>query len=383
MSTCRRSPIASTPTSRRSSTRSKVLEIQPQVMTNGAAALIEEAAQTKITGEEERYSGTDLVTLQANVDGAKEVFDLVSPLLVTSTSSSTTTSRRSSRGAGRSLDEYRTSDGLRALQRGERGRPRQAQDVDGRAERAAEPGLGVARPAGQRVGRCALAWLLAAPAPRRGGRGHGRRRLRAARCSRRAGRRAPGDSRPAELPRVDRRRGSRSRARTRAGITTPSQRHAIVAAFDMTAADRGELVEMFQAATTETRALMAGEVARGAQQAAAATRQPDRRCRAAARRPHDHLRRRCVAVRRSVRARATRSPASSSRMPAFPNDDPAADQSHGDLLVQVCAATPEGCNHALRRVMRVTRDVAHVAVDAARASRSRTRSAPDARRSAT
>ncbi len=59
----------------------EVVEIQPQVMTNGAAALIEEAAQTKITGEEERYSGTDLVTLQANVDGANKVFVLVSPLL--------------------------------------------------------------------------------------------------------------------------------------------------------------------------------------------------------------------------------------------------------------------------------------------------------------
>ena len=33
-------------------------------MVNGAAGLIEEAAQTKITGEEERYSHTDLDTLR-------------------------------------------------------------------------------------------------------------------------------------------------------------------------------------------------------------------------------------------------------------------------------------------------------------------------------
>ncbi len=45
-------------------------------MTNGAAGLIEEAAQTKITGEEERYSKTDLYTLQANVDGAHKIFVL-------------------------------------------------------------------------------------------------------------------------------------------------------------------------------------------------------------------------------------------------------------------------------------------------------------------
>jgi iron uptake system component EfeO len=59
----------------------KGLEIQPQVMTNGAAALIEEAANTKITGEEERYSKTDLVTFAANVEGSRKVFDLVEVLL--------------------------------------------------------------------------------------------------------------------------------------------------------------------------------------------------------------------------------------------------------------------------------------------------------------
>jgi iron uptake system component EfeO len=57
------------------------LEIQPQVMTNGAAALIEEAANTKITGEEERYSKTDLATFAANVEGSRKVFDLVEVLL--------------------------------------------------------------------------------------------------------------------------------------------------------------------------------------------------------------------------------------------------------------------------------------------------------------
>ena len=50
----------------------KGLEIQPQVMTNGSAALIEEAANTKITGEEERYSKTDLATFAANVEGLEK-----------------------------------------------------------------------------------------------------------------------------------------------------------------------------------------------------------------------------------------------------------------------------------------------------------------------
>lgn len=59
------------------------LAIQPGVMTNGAAALIEEASQGKITGEEERYSHTDLITFTANVDGAKKIVELLTPVLST------------------------------------------------------------------------------------------------------------------------------------------------------------------------------------------------------------------------------------------------------------------------------------------------------------
>ena len=55
----------------------RALKVTPEAMTNGAAALIEEAAQTKVTGEEERYSRTDLVTLAANLDGARTVFNLI------------------------------------------------------------------------------------------------------------------------------------------------------------------------------------------------------------------------------------------------------------------------------------------------------------------
>jgi len=57
------------------------LTITPDVMVNGAAGLIEEAAQTKITGEEERYSRTDLDTFAANVEGARVIYQGVSGLL--------------------------------------------------------------------------------------------------------------------------------------------------------------------------------------------------------------------------------------------------------------------------------------------------------------
>jgi iron uptake system component EfeO len=90
----------------------KVLKIQPQVMTNGAGALIEEAAQTKITGEEERYSGTDLVTLQANVDGSNEVFVLVSPMLATVNKQLNDDIEAQFSKVQALLDPYRTADGF-------------------------------------------------------------------------------------------------------------------------------------------------------------------------------------------------------------------------------------------------------------------------------
>ena len=50
-------------------------------MASGATDLINEAATAKITGEEERYSNTDFIVFQANVDGAMEVFTLLKPYL--------------------------------------------------------------------------------------------------------------------------------------------------------------------------------------------------------------------------------------------------------------------------------------------------------------
>jgi iron uptake system component EfeO len=63
-------------------TRVSTLTIPPKKMVGGAADLIEEVASTKISGEEDRYSHTDLWDFQANVDGARKIFDLLHPLLL-------------------------------------------------------------------------------------------------------------------------------------------------------------------------------------------------------------------------------------------------------------------------------------------------------------
>jgi iron uptake system component EfeO len=48
---------------------------------NGAKELLDEVATAKITGEEETWSHTDLYDIQANVEGAKEAFELLEPIL--------------------------------------------------------------------------------------------------------------------------------------------------------------------------------------------------------------------------------------------------------------------------------------------------------------
>ncbi|WP_380177412.1 iron uptake system protein EfeO [Kalamiella sp. sgz302252] len=57
------------------------LAFPPAKVVGGAADLIEEVASSKISGEEDRYSRTDLWDFQANIDGAQKIVELLRPLL--------------------------------------------------------------------------------------------------------------------------------------------------------------------------------------------------------------------------------------------------------------------------------------------------------------
>jgi iron uptake system component EfeO len=59
----------------------KTLEFPPAAVALGPAELIEEVSEGKITGEEDRYSHTDLWDFDANVDGSKKLFELLTPAL--------------------------------------------------------------------------------------------------------------------------------------------------------------------------------------------------------------------------------------------------------------------------------------------------------------
>ena len=57
------------------------LTFPPEVVVGGAAVLMEEVAATKISGEEDRYSHTDLWDFRGNFDGAYKIVELTRPLI--------------------------------------------------------------------------------------------------------------------------------------------------------------------------------------------------------------------------------------------------------------------------------------------------------------
>ena len=62
-------------------TQFATLEVPPVAVPVGAAELIEEVSQGKITGEEDRYSKTDLWDFHANLEGSKAAIERLTPAL--------------------------------------------------------------------------------------------------------------------------------------------------------------------------------------------------------------------------------------------------------------------------------------------------------------
>ncbi|WP_409305895.1 iron uptake system protein EfeO [Peribacillus sp. SCS-155] len=63
--------------------RAKVetVEVTPELLITGAVDLLNEVSTSKVTGEEDRYSHTDLYDFAANVEGAEKIYQLLSPAL--------------------------------------------------------------------------------------------------------------------------------------------------------------------------------------------------------------------------------------------------------------------------------------------------------------
>ena len=92
-------------------TRVAGLTFPPEKVVGGAAALMEEVAATKISGEEDRYSHTDLYDFQGNVDGAKKIFDLFRAQIEQSDKAFAAKVDKNFATVNKILAKYKTADG--------------------------------------------------------------------------------------------------------------------------------------------------------------------------------------------------------------------------------------------------------------------------------
>ncbi|WP_327367073.1 iron uptake system protein EfeO [Streptomyces sp. NBC_01217] len=83
-------------------------EITPTSMANGAKELLDEVATGKVTGEEERYSHTDLVDFKANVEGAQQSYELLKPIASKNDPALTASLDKQFAALNTLLDKYRT-----------------------------------------------------------------------------------------------------------------------------------------------------------------------------------------------------------------------------------------------------------------------------------
>ncbi|MFG2374350.1 iron uptake system protein EfeO [Streptomyces sp. NPDC048504] len=88
-------------------------EITPTSMANGAKELLDEVATGKVTGEEDRYSHTDLSDFKGNVEGAQKAYELLKPVARKNDAALTTELDKQFAALNTLLDKYRsTSDGF-------------------------------------------------------------------------------------------------------------------------------------------------------------------------------------------------------------------------------------------------------------------------------
>ncbi|NIJ12497.1 iron uptake system component EfeO [Saccharomonospora amisosensis] len=93
--------------------RTRGIELTPVALANGAKELLDEVATGKITGEEDRYSHTDLWDFQANVDGSKAAIDALRPAILQRDARLPATLDTRFAELNRLLDKHRDGDGFR------------------------------------------------------------------------------------------------------------------------------------------------------------------------------------------------------------------------------------------------------------------------------
>ena len=86
------------------------VEVTPDMMITGAVDLLNEVSTSKITGEEEIYSHTDLYDFKANIEGAEKIFEIFKTKLETVDKNLVETLNKEFTAVNELLDKYKIDD---------------------------------------------------------------------------------------------------------------------------------------------------------------------------------------------------------------------------------------------------------------------------------
>ncbi len=94
--------------------KAKTVELMPVELANGAKELLDEVATGKITGEEDRYSHTDLWDFRANVDGSQAAIAALRPAVEQKDKALVSTLDAKFKALDEVLEKHRKGDGFKS-----------------------------------------------------------------------------------------------------------------------------------------------------------------------------------------------------------------------------------------------------------------------------
>jgi iron uptake system component EfeO len=93
--------------------KAKSVELTPVQLANGAKELLDEVARGKVTGEEDRYSHTDLWDFRANIDGSQAAVAALRPVIAERDAALASTLDEQFKIVEAALEKHRKGDGFK------------------------------------------------------------------------------------------------------------------------------------------------------------------------------------------------------------------------------------------------------------------------------
>lgn len=94
--------------------KADTLDITPKLMLQGSVDLLNEVSTSKITGEEEIYSHTDLYDFKSNIEGAQKIYELFKPTLEKKDKKLSSNIKKNFDKVNKLLDKYKDGDGYKS-----------------------------------------------------------------------------------------------------------------------------------------------------------------------------------------------------------------------------------------------------------------------------